>query len=70
MPLIGGMQAGNAYPSGHLVPSPFFGLACALMVKTGFFTLNNPRYFLDIAWSTDFTNKLAGVEYKYFIING
>ena len=27
-----GMQAGNAYPSGHLVPSPILGLACAPIV--------------------------------------
>ena len=31
-----GMPAGNAYPSGHLVPSPFWGLAYAPMVETSF----------------------------------
>ena len=32
-----GMPAGNAYHSGHLVPSPFLGgLACALTVETSF----------------------------------
>ena len=31
-----GMPAGNAYPSGHLVPSPIVGLACAPLVETGF----------------------------------
>ena len=31
-----GMPAGNAYHSGHLVPSPFWGLACALIVETNF----------------------------------
>ena len=31
-----GMPAGNAYHSGHLVPSPFWGLACALIVETSF----------------------------------
>ena len=30
------MPAGNAYPSGHLVPSPIVGLACAPMVETRF----------------------------------
>ena len=29
-----GMPAGNAYPSGHLVPSPIFGLANAPIVET------------------------------------
>ena len=28
------MPAGNAYPSGHLVPSPIVGLACAPIVET------------------------------------
>ena len=30
------MPAGNAYPSGHLVPSPFLGLAYAPVVETRF----------------------------------
>ena len=30
------MPAGNAYPSGHLVPSPTVGLACAPIVETRF----------------------------------
>ena len=34
-----GMPAGNAYPSGHLVPSPHFGLACAPIVETRFLEL-------------------------------
>ena len=34
-----GMPAGNAYPSGHLVPSPIVGLACAPMVETRFLEL-------------------------------
>ena len=34
-----GMPAGNAYPSGHLVPSPIVGLACAPIVETGFLDL-------------------------------
>ena len=33
------MPAGNAYPSGHLVPSPIVGLACAPIVETGFLEL-------------------------------
>ena len=34
-----GMLAGNAYPSGHLVPSPIVGLACAPIVETRFHEL-------------------------------
>ena len=34
-----GMPAGNAYPSGHLVPSPISGLACAPIVETRFLEL-------------------------------
>ena len=34
-----GMPAGNAYPSGHLVPSPFGGLACAPIVEIWFLEL-------------------------------
>ena len=34
-----GMPAGNAYPSGHLVPSPIVGLACAPIVETIFLEL-------------------------------
>ena len=33
------MPAGNAYPSGHLVPSPIVGLACAPIVETRFLEL-------------------------------
>ena len=33
------MQAGNAYPSGHLVPFPFLGLDCASIVETRFLEL-------------------------------
>ena len=34
-----GMPTGGAYPSGHLVPSPIVGLACAPIVETRFFEL-------------------------------
>ena len=34
-----GMPAGNAYPSGHLVPSPIVGLVCAPIVETRFLEL-------------------------------
>ena len=34
-----GIPAGNAYPSGHLVPSPIVGLACAPIVETRFLNL-------------------------------
>ena len=34
-----GMPAGNAYPSGHLVPSLFLGLACTPIVETRFLEL-------------------------------
>ena len=33
------MPAGNAYPSGHLVPSPILGLANAPIVETKFLEL-------------------------------
>ena len=33
------MPAGNAYPSGHLVPSHIVGLACAPIVDTRFLEL-------------------------------
>ena len=33
------MPAGNAYPSGYLVPSPIVGLACAPIVETRFLKL-------------------------------
>ena len=32
-----GMQAGNAYPSGHLAPSPFLGLTCKLQLLRSVF---------------------------------
>ena len=35
-----GMPSGSAYPSGHLVPSPIVGLACALIVETRFLELD------------------------------
>ena len=34
-----GMPTGDAYPSGHLVPSPIVGLACAPIVETRFLEL-------------------------------
>ena len=34
-----GMPARNAYPSGHLVSSPFLGLACAPILEIRFFEL-------------------------------
>ena len=55
----GGMPAGNAYPSGHLVPSPHCGTCmCSncwdqiprtCHVFTRLFTSNTPWYFLDFA---------------------
>ena len=56
-----GMPAGNAYPSGHLVPSSHFGTyLCSncwdqihrtCHVFTRLFTSNTPGYFLDFACS-------------------
>ena len=67
------MPAGNAYPSGHLVPSPFLGLACAPIVETrflelamfllDFFTLNTPWYFLDFTYKT-FCSKVKFINIK------
>ena len=34
-----GIPAGKAYPSGHMVPSPFLGLACVPIVETRFLEL-------------------------------
>ena len=51
-----GMPAGNAYPSGHLVPSPIVGLACAPIVETRFLELAmslldfSPRMPLGTFW--------------------
>ena len=54
------MPAENAYPSKHLVPSPFFGTClCSncwnqiprtCHIFTRLFTLNAPRYVLDLAY--------------------
>ena len=42
-----GMPAGNAYPSGHLVPSPIVRLACAPNVETRFLELaRSPSFSL------------------------
>ena len=41
------MPAGNAYPSGHLIPSPFLGLACSPIVATRFLEL--AVFFLDFS---------------------
>ena len=49
------MPVGNAYLSGHLVPSPIVGLACAPIVETRFLELAMslldffPWYFIDFA---------------------
>ena len=63
-----GMPAGNAYPSGHLVPSPILGLANAPIVETKFLELAmsllvfSPRIplgtfsILLIIFETDFTH--------------
>ena len=42
-----GMPAVNAYPSGHLVPSPFLGLVSVPIVETRFFEL--AMYLLDFS---------------------
>ena len=54
-----GMQAGNAYPSGHLFPFPLLGtcvcsnswyLFWRACVFSRLFTVNTPMYFLDFAF--------------------
>ena len=54
-----GWPAGNAYPSGHLVPSPILGLANAPIVETKFlelamslldFSPRIPLVLLDFTW--------------------
>ena len=44
-----GVAAGNAYPSGHLVPSPIVGLACAPIVETKFLELAMSLLLLDFS---------------------
>ena len=73
-----GMPVGNAYPSRHLVPSRFLGLACmyAPIVETRFprtcrvfsrlFTLNTPRHFLDYATAAPYDTK--GLQKLFFSI--
>ena len=57
-----GIREGNAYPSGHLVPPPFFGLAYAPIVETSCclfatFPLEYPRYILDFACKCEKDNQ-------------
>ena len=66
-----GMPAGNAYPSGHPVPSPFLGLACVPIVETRtshvftrLFTLNTPWCFLDFALNT-IPSKMPSLHLHY-----
>ena len=67
-----GMPAGNAYPSGHLVPSPIVGLACAPIVETRFLELAmslldfSPRIplgtfstMLPLTWTTNVTISIS-----------
>ena len=57
-----GMPAGNAYPSGHLVPSPNLGLACAPIVETR---------FLDLAMSLlDFSPRIPLGTFTILITQG
>ena len=66
-----GMPAGNAYPSGHLVPSPFLGpclcsncwdqIPRTCHFFTRFFTSNTPGYFLGFASSILNTHSLTSV---------
>ena len=69
------MPTGNAYPSGHLVPSPILGLANAPIVETKFLELAmslldfSPRIPLGT-----FSNLLVllfdlGLRYQYIAIN-
>ena len=52
------MPAGSAYPSGHLVPFPIMGLACAPIVETNFLELVmslldfSPRYIWPLPLGT------------------
>ena len=72
------MPAGNAYPSGHLLPSPFFGLACAPIVWdqipltchvcTRLFILNTPMYFLDFAFFYFLLKYATGICNYFFDI--
>ena len=67
-----GMPAGNAYPSGHLVPSPHFGTClCSncwdqiprtCHVFTQLFTSNTPWYFLEFAPMTKYWKVIRPTE--------
>ena len=70
-----GMPAGNAYPSGHLVPSPILGLADAPIVETKFLELAmslldfSPRIPLGTFSILPFTHVYKFYEmYLFFII--
>ena len=53
------MPAGNAYPSGHLVPSAIVGLACAPIVETR---------FLELAMSLlDFSHRIPLGTFSIFL---
>ena len=63
-----GMPAGNAYPSGHLVPSLFLGLAYAPIVETRFLKL--AMSLLDFSpWITlgTFSILLIWVSFLFFL---
>ena len=71
-----GMPAGNAYPSGHLVPSPYFGTClCSncwdqiirtCHVFTRLFTSNTLWYILDFAYMLNFMYHVCFLwHYKY-----
>ena len=75
-----GMPAGNAYPSGHLVPSPILGLANAPIVETKFLELamslldSSPRIplgtFSILLCACAYMWKWSGYMFEFhFIIN-
>ena len=70
-----GMPAGNAYPSGHLVPSPHCGTClCSNCwdqiprtrhVFTRLFTSNTPWYFLDFALKMEMGSWCCLLTFKW-----
>ena len=71
-----GMPAGNAYPSGHLVPSPILGLANAPIVETKFLELAmslldfSPRIALGTFLILPFTSMALWIYIFQIKVNG
>ena len=69
-----GMPAGNAYPSGHLVPFPIVELACAPIVETRFLelamSLLNFSSRIPLGTFSIFPWFALSTKYAYFPVSG